>query len=38
MHRALVLRDIDANLILDFVPDAIPALTAPPPGMVTWRR
>ena len=29
MNRALVLRDIDANLILDFVPDAIPALTRP---------
>ena len=27
LNRALVLRDIDANLILDFVPDAIPAIT-----------
>jgi len=27
MNRALVLLDIDANLIIDFVPDAIPATT-----------
>ena len=28
LNRALVLRDIDADLILDFVPDAIPAITS----------
>jgi len=38
MNRALVLRDIDANLILDFVPDAIPALTGPSPERGTRRR
>lgn len=27
MNRALVLRDIDANLILDFLPDAVPITT-----------
>jgi hypothetical protein len=27
MTRALVLLDIDANLIIDFVPDAIPITT-----------
>ena len=27
MNRALVLHDIDANLIVDFVPDAIPLIT-----------
>ena len=31
MGTALVLIDIDANLILDFVPDAIPITTAPTP-------
>lgn len=32
MNRALVLRDIDANLIIDFIEDAIPAqaVVAPP--------
>lgn len=28
LNSSLVLRDIDANLILDFVPDAIPAITS----------
>lgn len=27
MNRALVLLDIDANLVVDYVPDAIPAIT-----------
>ena len=31
MNRDLVLIDIDANLIIDFVPDAIPGATSTRP-------
>jgi 3',5'-cyclic AMP phosphodiesterase CpdA len=31
--RALILRDVDADLVVDFIPDALPALpSAPPPA------